>query len=230
MVAARIGEAIWLGELAVGDRIPSERDLAVRLDLSRPTVRAALRDLRRQGLLEVRHGRAGGSFVRTDLVPEHLLPPLPQAAPGVPDLLEARRAVELQVARLAAVHATDADLEMLSRTVQRQRSASHDWDVNIQFDVKFHLQLARATHNQMIWLIGQTLQRHIWRSRLRALRMPHDPELVADIHERTLQAIRGKDLSEIELAMDQHLGWLERDRELDRRDEAPGSRHHRAAN
>jgi len=215
-LAARIAEAIWSGELAVGDRVPPERDLGARLDLSRPTVRAALRDLRGEGLLEVRRGRAGGSFVRTDLVPERLLPPLPGPPPDVLELLEARRAVEVQVAVLAAIHATEADLIALTQIVDRQRRAPHDWEAGIQLDVRFHLQLARAAHNEVVWGLARTLQRHVWRSRLRDLRMPHDVGVVADIHERTLRAVACRDVGEIERVMDEHLGWLERawEREL----------------
>jgi DNA-binding FadR family transcriptional regulator len=215
-LAGQIAEAIWSGELAVGDRVPPERDLADRLRLSRPTVRAALRDLRREGLLEVRRGRAGGSFVRTDLVPERLLPPLPGPPPEVLELLEARRAVEIQVALLAAHHATEADLHALAGIVERQRSAPHDWEAGIQLDVKFHLQLARAARNQVIWALARTLQRNVWRSRLRDLRMPHDVDVVADIHERTLRAVASGEAGEIERVMDEHLGWLERAWERER--------------
>jgi GntR family transcriptional repressor for pyruvate dehydrogenase complex len=209
-LAERIAEAIWSGELLVGDRVPPERDLADRLGLSRPTVRTALRALCREGLLEVRRGRAGGSFVRTDLVPERLLPPLPGQPPDVLELLEARRAVEIQVALLAALHATEADVHALTRIVERQRSAPHDWEAGIQLDVKFHLQLARAARNEVILVLARTLQRQVWRSRLQDLRMPHDVGVVADIHERTVRAVASRDAGEVERVMDEHLGWLER--------------------
>lgn len=76
----RILEAVKLGVFGYGDRLPAERDLAVRLDVSRETLREAIRSLQAAGCVESRRGRYGGSFVTY--------------RPPVPDLADLRRAVQ----------------------------------------------------------------------------------------------------------------------------------------
>src|SRR3954469_21017628 len=65
-VAHRLSTAIALGEFSLGDRLPSERELAALLKVSRESVRSALRRLTEAGLIEVRRGRGGGAFVRAE--------------------------------------------------------------------------------------------------------------------------------------------------------------------
>src|SRR5687767_15978498 len=69
----QIAEKVKLGELRVGDRLPSERALAEQMQISRPTLREAVKVLQDSGLVEVRRGSGGGVFVATQLVPPGLL-------------------------------------------------------------------------------------------------------------------------------------------------------------
>ena len=69
----QIAEKVKAGELHVGDRLPSERELAARMRISRPTLREAVKVLAEAGVLEVRRGQAGGIFVAAELVPRDVL-------------------------------------------------------------------------------------------------------------------------------------------------------------
>lgn len=222
--AHRIAEMIWLGELNTGDRLPPERELAVSLRLSRPTLRAALQALAGEGLLAILHGRSGGSIVVSDLVPEHLVnvgPPLERD--DVSGVLEARRAVEPRLAQLAARHRTAGDLRTMEAVIERQEEGGSDWGVHLQLDTKFHLAIARACHNATALVLMKELQRRLLRVRFGPLRMPHDPDSIVDVHRRTLAAIARRDAGLLEAVMDEHLGWLERawDRETARDRQAP---------
>src|SRR5919198_3620527 len=69
----QIGEKVKSGELQVGERLPSERELAAQMRISRPTLREAVKVLTEAGVLEVRRGQSGGIFVGSELVPPRLL-------------------------------------------------------------------------------------------------------------------------------------------------------------
>ena len=70
---AQIADRIRVGDLHEGDRLPSERDLAAQMQISRPTLREAVRVLADAGVLEVRTGAAGGIFVRQAYAPLDML-------------------------------------------------------------------------------------------------------------------------------------------------------------
>ncbi|MDR0360388.1 MAG: FCD domain-containing protein [bacterium] len=211
-IAGRIAEQIWSGELPAGHRLPPERALAPRMGASRQTVRAAIRRLERAGVVRVVRGRAGGAVVDGGVVPPELLVPGARrpATQDVHALLEARRALEPAVAWLAAQHATPEDLDALTLLVRDLREAPATWEVHVLLDSRFHLQIARAAHNEVVWGLMVQLHVELYRVRHRQLRRPHDPELLAAIHERTLQALLSGDRDRIERDLAEHLGWLER--------------------
>jgi GntR family transcriptional regulator, transcriptional repressor for pyruvate dehydrogenase complex len=220
---AQVAEAIWEGTLPAGARLPPERALAERLGISRPTLRVALRTLADLGLLAITRGRGGGAVVRSEVVPIDLLwsgPKLDMA--GVGAVLEARRSLEPQVAQLAARNATGEDLDKLRRLVQRQRDAPRDPALQQQIDVRFHLAIARATHNPAIWPIAKELQLRVAAARHAMRRTPVDPRTVAEVHQATLDAIAGGDQAVIERQMHDHLSWLERRWERERNGSALG--------
>lgn len=223
--ADQIAEKVRTGELRAGDRLPGERALALQMEISRPTLREAVKVLVDAGVLEVRRGPGGGMYVATDVVPTELVRHsaslrLAEIAP----VLEARRMLEPQVARLAAERATEQDFEALERSIDAMRRlvaggwhARHE-DRFLQLDVQFHLALARAAANPTVETLMRTLFRQLEIARDMAMHIPLVPEWTIDIHERTLAALRGGDPDEVASVMDEHLGQLERttEREPDR--------------
>lgn len=210
-VIAQTTEAIRSGGLQVGDRLPAERVLAARLDVSRPTLREAVKILAETGVLEVRLGSAGGMFVKSDVVPRALLEQRSHLRlTEVAEVLEARRLFELPVATLAAVHATVDDLDQMASLIALHRSTPNDRARVGQYDLRFHLAIARATHNANLGAMMQMLQRDLELVRDMAVRDPFDHAWTITIHEATLKAIRRGDPRMIDEVMDEHLSHLER--------------------
>jgi GntR family transcriptional regulator, transcriptional repressor for pyruvate dehydrogenase complex len=212
----QIAEKIKAGDLHTGDRLPSERELAAQMRISRPTLREAIKVMAEAGVLEVRRGQAGGIFVASELVPRELLRTRQEIRfSEVADVLEARRLLEPRVAQLAAVHANEEDFAAMARTIERKRevAASDDFlrneDLFLQLDLKFHIAMARATRNASIVSLMRSLLRHLEIARDMAMHAPLVPDWTIEIHERTLSAIRAADFPLIESVMDEHLAQLE---------------------
>src|SRR5262245_38580418 len=208
----QIVEAIKAGDLQVGDRLPSERTLSTQMQISRPTLRQAIRLLSDAGIVEVRPGPGGGMIVRSDHVPPDLTDSSGHVdfrISQVASVLEARRLIEPNVAQLAASRATDADLEAMQQIIELQRQTLHEEGRFLELDLRFHLAMARATHNETVVSLMRPLLRQLEIARRRMLQAEGDAARTLDIHERTLAAIISGDPVAIERIMDEHLGWLE---------------------
>jgi GntR family transcriptional repressor for pyruvate dehydrogenase complex len=157
-IVGQIKDLISNGALKPGDRIPSERDLATMLSVSRPSVREAITILVAMGFLESRQG--GGTFVKV-LTEGTITDPLSKLVeendPGVlRALAEVRMGLEGWSAYLAAERATDADIAELRRLcdIMKLEAAKGGWDTEI--DSQFHYAITAASHN--------SLQTHVLRS------------------------------------------------------------------
>jgi GntR family transcriptional repressor for pyruvate dehydrogenase complex len=214
----QIAERIQLGELRHGDTLPSERVLAQQMQISRPTVREAIKVLAESGVVEVRTGARGGAFVTSEFVPREVVrrqSDLRFAEIG--GVLEARRLLEPRVAQLAATAARDSDYEVMARTIDRQRRLAREADGGLlehedrflALDLQFHLGIARATGNTTIVSLVRSLLRRLEIARDMAVHEPPVFDWSIDIHERTLAAIRSGDMARIDTVMDEHLAQLE---------------------
>jgi DNA-binding FadR family transcriptional regulator len=212
----QIAQRIRMGELAAGARLPSERDLAAAMQISRPTLREAVRVLASAGVLTVRKGSSGGIFVASGYVPYELLRTKSRMRLGeVAGVLQARRMLEPQVAQLAAVNARPEDFDALEHNLAAHRALlesgdaiSHE-DRFLQLDTQFHLWIARATGNRTIVSIMRSLLRQLELARDQAMHQPL-ANWVIDVHGRTLAAIQSGDQESIADVMDEHLGAMER--------------------
>lgn len=146
----RLEELILDGILRDGDKLPGERELAQRFDVSRPILREALKELEIRGLLVSRHG--GGTYV-ADIVGQVFSKPLSALITrhrrATRDYLEYRRQMEGMTAELAARRATDTDKQMLGRIIADMQSA-HDagrFEDELASDVEFHNAIGEAAHN-----------------------------------------------------------------------------------
>jgi DNA-binding FadR family transcriptional regulator len=141
-VADQIGELIRIGEFGPRQRLPSERDLAKQLAVSRAVVREAMIALELAGLVEVRTG--SGAYVREP----PLAPPTSINGGSSPsDILEARMLIEGETAALAAESAAAEETEIIGLTVAemaREHDAGRPWSAA---DLGFHVAIARATGN-----------------------------------------------------------------------------------
>lgn len=158
----RILQAIKLGVFAYGDRLPTERDLAARLNISRVTLREAIRSLQHAGCVESRRGRYGGTFVTYQL-PKPSLSDLRQAAEDLgaelEDALTYRLVLETGASERAAKRGLDGD----QRAYLEKRLADLDVatpQVYRQCDSRFHLAIAELTgSNSLATSIAETRMR-----------------------------------------------------------------------
>jgi GntR family transcriptional repressor for pyruvate dehydrogenase complex len=160
VVATSLETRILDGSLKPGDRLPGERELAVEMGVSRPSLRGALQALAAKGLLVTRHG--GGTFV-TDRMQAAFSDPWQRMLDEHPvvhdDMLEFRHMLEGQAAQLAAQRATDDDIARISASFDALQAAfnGNDLEQCIAADVGFHQAIAEASHNVMIGHLSASL-------------------------------------------------------------------------
>jgi DNA-binding FadR family transcriptional regulator len=141
-IADQLTRLITSGEFRRGERLPSERDLAVQLGVSRPSVREALIALEIQGLVEVRVG--AGIFVAQSERPP--IVPINEGQ-GPFELLRARWLIEGEIAAVAAREATKADLALVRTAVEAMQHLANKNQETVAADRDFHMRVAAATHN-----------------------------------------------------------------------------------
>ncbi|GMA25015.1 GntR family transcriptional regulator [Luteimicrobium album] len=145
-----LADRIGAGEWPVGSPLPGEHALAAELGVGRSTVREALRALSSRGLVRARQG--AGVFV-TASTPSPDWDDLLRRA-RVADVVEARVAIEVQAARLAAARRTPADLDALRATLAARREAeltpSPDDGAYVDADQRFHAAVVEASHNPVL--------------------------------------------------------------------------------
>lgn len=207
---AQIADRIRSGEMQPGDFLPSERRLASQLSVSRRTLREAIKVLVQAGVLAVKSGAAGGTYVRSDAIPAGLIAQRTELRLSeVSDVLEARRLFEPQLAQVAALFAEPEDFAAMERTIVLQRQHAHDPARQLGFDTRFHILMARASRNMVAVEVMRSILEKIEIVREMALRGPDDPQTAVDIHVRTLAALRRRNLAEVGRVMDEHLAFLE---------------------
>lgn len=205
VVADRIQELIRNEHIAAGERLPSERDLATKLSVSRASLREALIALELGGVIEVR----GGSGVYVSEVPEPApAADLAEAGPGPFEVLSARRLIESEIAAIAARVATDSAVDAILQAVIEMEKNHANYSSNEQADRNFHLAIARATGNSA--LVGSL--NYLWDQRGRLWHKLKEhfqteelrQETLKD-HRRILEAIAAHDPAAARKAMRAHL-------------------------
>jgi DNA-binding FadR family transcriptional regulator len=150
-VIVQIRRAILSGQYKPGDRLPTEREMAQQFGVSRVTVRDALRVLEANGLVRVKVGGQGGPYVAEPdiaLLSDSIGTHLQLRGTTFEELAEARGALEITAAQLAAIRATDADLAALQAAIQGPMAPPHGDTVAASVD--FHTALVAASHNQAL--------------------------------------------------------------------------------
>lgn len=147
--------AITSGEWPVGQRIPPEPELVTALGVGRNTVREAVRALSHAGLLEVRQG--DGTFVRATSEISGAVRRM--CGTELREVLQVRRTLEVEGARLAARHRTEEELTRLTELLRRRDAAveAERWAEVVEHDTAFHVLLVRCSHNTLLAELYQGL-------------------------------------------------------------------------
>jgi GntR family transcriptional repressor for pyruvate dehydrogenase complex len=203
-VAEAMAAEIREGALPIGAKLPSERDLAERFGLSRPTIREAMLALELQGLVEARRG--SGIFVirKRQEVGSNL-----DFDIGAFELTEARALFEGEAAALAATLITEAELAQLDAILQEMIGENTADAIDEAADRKFHVTIAQATRNAAIVHVVEALWDVRYKSELcrhmldKARKKGVKPQI--EEHTRILEALRNGDASSARDAMRDHL-------------------------
>lgn len=215
VIAHQLETRILEGSLKPGDRLPAERDLAVELGVSRPSLREAIKKLVSQELLVSRHG--GGTFV-TDRLEASFVDPWQKLLEQHPllqdDVLEFRHLLEASAAELAAQRATDADLRRLEQAYARLDAAylGDDRSAQVAADVAFHLTIAESAHNALfghvLASILRLLHEHVRRSLREIAVSPETGRQLMAQHLQIFEAIRSRQAASARLAAQAHIGFV----------------------
>ena len=202
-IAGKLISDIQSGKYAVGARLPADRDLALKYEVSRPVVREAIIALEVQGLVDVRVG--SGVYVLSASEQKHL----PAGDVSAIELTEARLLVESEVAALAAALITDEEIAELESLVVEIEEENRTPGGREDADEAFHLAIARATRNSAL---VESIER-LWelRKSSREASLLHEKarhaniKPVVDEHSAILRALKARDPKAAREAMRAHL-------------------------
>jgi GntR family transcriptional repressor for pyruvate dehydrogenase complex len=204
------------GSLAPGDRLPSERELAEQMRVSRPVVREAINMLVGQGLLEIRSRR--GVFVRAAAAPglgDPLTNLIGDSLDRLIELLEVRRMLESQTAALAAEFASPRDIEDLAALIAEFERVHRDRSLGEGTDARFHGRIAQAAGNTVLMHLMATLHKALTRSSLNVASRFQASDLYRETilqqHRGIFEAIRGHDPLAARARMQEHLDYVMRE-------------------
>lgn len=201
-VISQIKRAMEDGRLRRGDRLPPEPVFAEQMQVSRASLREALKVLEVMGVLEVRRG--SGTYIAER-------PRLPTVDPllfllllqdgSVADLVEVRYMIEVGFTRLAQPRLTPVDFERLERSVHDLRRSVADGTATAEEDLAFHRIILDATQNQFVIQIGNTILELFRESIGRGVTT--FPTQAVQHHEAILAALKKGGTDEIEAAIEQ---------------------------
>ena len=207
-VASRLRDMIHSGELGAGDRLPPERDLAKLLGVSRPTLRAGIRSLSSVGILQSKQG--AGTFVAErdesptlDSSPLRMLSALHGFTSD--EMFEARLALEMSIAGLAARRATSEHMTRLAEEIAGMYASLNDPEQYLVHDMQFHQTIAAASDNRFLTSLMNMVATILFDSRSKTVHRALDLKQSAEQHHDIYRAIRERDPDGAEQAMHDHL-------------------------
>jgi GntR family transcriptional regulator, transcriptional repressor for pyruvate dehydrogenase complex len=207
---ARQIERLILKKLKPGDKLPSERELAEMLQVSRSSIRDAIRGLELMGLVEPRQG--AGTIVR-EISADTLVNPFANALKHkqalVSELLDFRKMLEPSLAARAATHASADEISEMEEILQRQEVKLLRDETTITEDAEFHYAIALASGNSVVLKVLDILMDLLRDTRERSLQVDGRPKKSLAGHRRILAAIKRQDGEAAKAAMRRHIEDVE---------------------
>ncbi|MCM3342124.1 FadR family transcriptional regulator [Paenibacillus sp. MER TA 81-3] len=204
-VIEQIENLILKGNLAPGDVLPTERELAQAFGISRGTLREAFRILEREGLIETRPG--GGRFLNKNLNEaedkKRIMENIERAT--IIELLEAREIFEIGIVELAAERATDQDIREIEIAFEKWGKIDRDSDDPVNPDQAFHLSIAKATHNVVLVNLIDLHIDLLQKTLVKTVEIPGRKNEVYKEHYNIMQAIKEKNPLKAKEALLHHL-------------------------
>jgi len=195
----------WVREsgLQVGDRLPPERELATRLGVSRATVSQALVAMEVVGVVAVRHG--DGAVLVESSGTSKVVEALRRHAQRLPDIIEAREALESKLAGLAAVRRTEEDLARIDKALAVMAADIEAGGRGVDGDELFHAAVTSAGHSALLQRLMGEISDLVKETRIESLSQPDRPAESLAGHRRIAAAIRDRDAAGATAAMSDHV-------------------------
>jgi len=207
-IAQQLLDMIRSGRYLPGDRLPTESQLVAQMGVGRSCVREAMQWLTMAGAVDVRP-RRGAVVRKIDAERLNILTSFPSLLTYevLVELMEVRRLLEPEVARLAAERATDASLEVIKQALEHidQGLDSEQVDLIIAGDMEFHNAVAAAAHNIVLRKMMNGVHDLLIESRRTGLRSPQAAQHTREGHRRIYEAIRSRNPEGARDAMRLHL-------------------------
>ncbi len=199
-ISDKIRQAIVNGDLKADERLPTEEELAQRFEVSRPTIREALKRLAAQNLVRSRRGPSGGTFVNRPSASE-----ISRNLTSVMTLLvgmgefeldeidQARRELETTCCRLAALHRNGENLKEMAKELAIQRDPGLSAEEFCASDVRFHRCIAEATQNGVLRFVMSAVLEALQPIANMISYRHREREVIVDQHQRLLAALDNRD-------------------------------------
>jgi GntR family transcriptional regulator, transcriptional repressor for pyruvate dehydrogenase complex len=212
-IVEQIEQSVQKGDLKPGDQLPAERELAGQFGVSRTAVREAVKALREKGLVEAYPGK--GTFITngSSNPMRQSLDRMMRSAQvdATSSLVEVREILEPEIAALAAVRATEENLNSLREAVAVMDAAKRDPDAYIEADLDFHLELAEAAANPLILSLIDSIIGVLREQRMRIFEVDGGPDRGQYHHKKILEAMEHQDAPGAREAMRAHLRQVRED-------------------
>ena len=213
-LAEQLTEAIVLKRLKPGERLPSERDLGVKFKVSRTVVREAIRSIAAKGLVRVKSGRGVevNGMTSSNVAASMRLLVRGQEGLNYGTVHEVRMALEVQTAGLAAQRANSGDLKRLQELCDSHGRSlkEHDPAGASEADFQFHRELARASGNELLLAMLDSISDVLREVRYQSMNQPHVSEDGLKAHRAILKSIGAAKPDAARHAMAAHLAEAER--------------------
>ena len=214
-IAEQLRAAIVDGRFKIGERLPTEDELAQRYGVSRPSVREALKRLAAQNLVRARRGPTGGNFVVKpsfgDLAESlsgsaTLL--VGMGALDIEEIIEARRTLQGSCVGLAISHATTQHIDNLEAALARQQDPEISDEAFCQADVAFHRALVDATDNGMLRFVMYTVIEALIPVTNMVVTVVRERSDIISLHRQMLDHLKLGDTVALQASMDELLDYL----------------------
>jgi GntR family transcriptional repressor for pyruvate dehydrogenase complex len=202
-VAEQISTWIRDNGLRAGDRLPPERELATRLGVSRATLSQALVALEVVGVVAVRHG--DGTVLTDQLGSKRIIDAIRAHADRMPEVIEARDALETKLAALAALRRTDADVAAINASLERMARDIEAGGRGVDGDELFHGAVTAAAYSPLLAQMMATIRELIVETRIESLSQPGRPRDSLAGHRKVADAIIAGDPDAAAAAMHEHV-------------------------
>lgn len=213
-----IKEKILSGELKNGDRLPSEREMAERLDVSRTSIREAIRTLEIMGLIESKRGSGNyitNSFGNSLFEPLSIMFMMQEYSTG--DIHELRETLEIECCRMASRLISYEDIKLLKEIID-DMDKTYDEDKSLLLDIRFHNIIVKSSNNPLIInvlkAISQLMDKFIKESRKIILCEENNRKILLNSHKEIVLSLEERNESRAIISMKNHFDIIKRAYEI----------------